>query len=635
MYGSNVLPRASQRTPNALRLFILAAMAALVAACGGSGSATETIPVTETASCNPDDASTFDECGVLYLAVTDGDGDFLSYVVDVVSLSLQRDDGTTIEVLPNVARVDFSDYVELTEFVSAANVPPGTYVSGTIRLDYSTAEVFVESNGEAVSAAVVDSTGTSLDQVDLEIMLPERDQLTLRRGLPSLLLIDFDLAASHTVDLTTTPAMVVAEPFIVADIEPVDEKDIRVRGPLVSVSMPDSTYTIQLRPFHRRDGNNGQVDVHVVAGTEFEIDGMPYKGEEGLRALDAAGQGTPTRAFGTLNVEAREFTATEVLAGSSVPGIDFDAVKGHVIARDGDRLTVRGATIMLTDRDAYFNDNVTVAIGPETAVFKSGHPDELLDTSAISVGQNVLIRGTVTSTDPGNLVLDATTGRVRMYVTRLSGIVNQAVSGQIDIDLSAIGRRRPALFDFTGTGGSVADDADPDNYEVSTGPLNIDSVAAGSPVRAYGFPNAFGFAPPDFEGRTVIDYDSLRATLGIGWTAAGSTAPFLSINPESIVPDPEAYADDARHAVKIGPRLIDLTKIEGGISIIGVDERRTLYGIRGEGSVQLFRSFGDFSEALSTALDGETAARSMYAHGAYDVDTREFAAYTIWVHLLR
>ena len=52
-----------------------------------------------------------------------------------------------------------------------------------------------------------------------------------------------------------------------------------------------------------------------------------YVGVEGLRALDAAGQGTPTVAGGTLNVAERTFTASIVLAGSSVPGIDRDAVR--------------------------------------------------------------------------------------------------------------------------------------------------------------------------------------------------------------------------------------------------------------------------------------------------------------------
>ena len=38
---------------------------------------------------------------------------------------------------------------DLTELVTASLVPPGAYVAGTIRLDYSAADVFVEAAGDA------------------------------------------------------------------------------------------------------------------------------------------------------------------------------------------------------------------------------------------------------------------------------------------------------------------------------------------------------------------------------------------------------------------------------------------------------------------------------------------------------
>ena len=61
-----------------------------------------------------------------------------------------------------------------------------------------------------------------------------------------------------------------------------------------------------------------------------------------------------------------------VLAGSSVPGIDRDAVIGNVIKRDGNLLTIRGATIIGSDRRMHFHDDVVVEIGPATSVFKDG-----------------------------------------------------------------------------------------------------------------------------------------------------------------------------------------------------------------------------------------------------------------------
>ncbi|MEM1262635.1 MAG: hypothetical protein AAGH76_09575, partial [Pseudomonadota bacterium] len=414
--------------------------------------------------------------------------------------------------------------------------------------------------------------------------------------------------------------------------EPVDEKDVRVRGPLVDVNTAESTYDVQLRPFFRRDGDFGVVSVNVTDDTVYEIDGEAFLGTTGLDAMALLASGAPTRAIGTLDVDARSFTATEVLAGSSVPGSTADAVRGHVTSRNGNTFTVIGATILRSDRDAYFNDTVTVTVGDDTRVVSGG---EATTIGAISVGQRVWIRGEVTPGLQGGLAIDATNGSVRLIRTRLSGMIVAANPGQLDLDLTAIGGRRPAMFDFAGTGADPSTNADPDNYEIATGPLNVADFAAGAPAVAYGNVNEFGFAPPDFVGRTLVDLDALRASLGIGWTAEGSTAPFLSISSDGLVPDPEAFAMDARQTIKIGPRIVSLGDIDGGITITGSDARRTLYGIRDGDSVQLYRDFADFTDAVATSLDGSTAARSLSAQGSYATDTQVFSAKTLWLTLLR
>ena len=461
---------------NLLARWLLITLTASMAACGGGGGSSApvaTTPPADTATCDPDDATTADQCGVLYLAVTDADGDFLSYSVDVTSLTLQRANGDTVEALPNSSRIDFTDYVELTEFVSARNLPPGVYVAGSITLDYANAEIMIEKDGAAVPALVTDADGNPATTLTLDVTLADQDQLRLTRGLSSLLVVDFDLGASHTVDLTADPVTAAAEPIIVADIEPVDEKDVRVRGPLVDVDEAASLYTVQLRPFYLRQGDYGVVDVNVSDDTEYEIDGVAYLGTDGLAALALTDSGTPTRAIGTLNVDDRSFTAIEVLAGSSVPGATRDAVRGHVTSRTGNTLTVIGAAIIPSDRARFFNETVTVTIGDDTKVFSRG-TDALLPTSAISVGQNVFIRGDVADTAADVITIDATAGSVRLVRTRVSGMVVSANPGQVDLDLASIGGRRPELFDFSGTGPDALSDADPDNYEIATATLNLD-----------------------------------------------------------------------------------------------------------------------------------------------------------------
>lgn len=627
--------------PN-IRTALLLLSALFVTACGG-GSSTSAIPDNpQVAACDPTQAATFDECGTVLVGFTDADGDFLNYTIDVIKLTLETANGRTVEVLPQQTRINFTDYVDLTELVSAATVPPATYVSGIISLDYTDSEVFVESGDLSKAAIVTDADGTPLQQVDLKIVLSNRDQLTVVRRRTALLQLDFDLEASHDVNIVPTPAIAVAEHFILAEVRPVDEKDIRVRGPLLAVNEAEMNYVIALRPFHDRAGDFGRFTVNIGDDTEFEVDGTLFVGGEGLRALSAAGQGTPTIAKGTLTLAERRFVADQVLAGSSVPGSDLDAVVGNIIKRDGNFLTVRGATIIprdtATDRRAYFHDDVVVEVGPNTKVFKDGYRNSDLSIAALSIGQRVSIRGnqSTPTTDAlaPQVLFDATEGAARMHVTHLAGIVNTVVPGQTDITLYAIDRRRAQIFDFTGTGASEDLDANPDNYEIATGNLTLADFSAGRPLIAYGFPTAFGTAPPDFDGRTVIDFTDVRSSLGIAWGSAGTIAPFARIGPDGIVLALDNGDIGVRHHVKQGPLLINLLSLGTNTTILPRATDRMLFSIKTADSLRQYSDFGDFIADLTSSLNGSTTARSMYARGNFDVATNTITAYKIGILLL-
>ncbi len=621
------------------RSFLLVAVLAGLAACGGGGGSVAEAPApAPTVACDPADPATADACGTVYLALTDADGDFLHYEVDVRSLTLETANGRVIETLPRATRINFTDYVDLTELVTSATVPPATYIAGAITLDYSAAKVVVEEGDNARDAVVIDEGGTPLSTETFRVELSDRDRLVVTRGRPAFLQLDFDLEASHTVDLVPEPATATAESFIVAEVVPVDEKTIRVRGPVANVNVAEMTYAVAIRPFRDRNGDFGPVTVNVTGDTEFEINGEMSAGAAGLEALEAAGTGTPSVALGTLDLEAREFTAERVLAGSSVPGIENDAVVGNIIARDGNFLTIRGATIMPTDRAAFFRDDVVVEVSEATRVFKDGDRNADVSIADLSIGQRVTIRGcrpdASLNANAPDILFDATEGVVRMHLTTLSGIVNEVLEGETVIELQSLDRRRASIFDFAGTGPTPEEDADPDNYEVATGDLRIADFAAGRPIVAKGFPTAFGAAPPDFTGRTLIDYTDVRSKLGIGWGAEGTTAPFLSIAADGIVLDNANEAIDVRRFIKQGPVLIDLTELSSGTTIVPPAEGRTVYAIKSRDSLRIYTDFADFVDDLVLALDGATPARSMHAHGTYDTDSNVFTAYKLGIHLL-
>src|SRR5690242_9795301 len=210
----------------------LLSLSLLLSACGGGKSDLSSGGGTTTPSGSSCDSSS---CGTAYIGVMDADGDFDSYSVDVVSLSLKKANGSTVDTLPVQPRIDFTDLVDLKEFVTAATIPNGTYVSGTMRLAFTNADIVVDVGGVPTHAVAVDANGAPLTTVDLDIQLDNRHQLTITPGKPALLELDFDLAASNTVDLTKTPVQVMVKPFVVASVDVADTREARVRGPLVSV----------------------------------------------------------------------------------------------------------------------------------------------------------------------------------------------------------------------------------------------------------------------------------------------------------------------------------------------------------------------------------------------------------------
>jgi len=610
-----------------LRLALASLGLLALAACGGgegSGSV-QGSGTTSTSTCASPSG-----CGSVFVALTDADGDFLSYTVDVLSLSLERADGTTVQALPVSTRVDFSQYVDLSEFLTAATVPLGTYVAGTLRLDYTNADITVEAGGQPVAARAVDASGAVLGIRDVRVVLDNRGRLVVAPGRPALLTLDFDLTASNSVNLATTPATVTATPALVASIAPVDEKPLRLRGPLVSVDAAGSSYVADVRPFNHPSARLGQVTVHTDAATSFEINGQLYTGATGLAALATAGAGTPTVAFGTLSTAERRFDATIVHAGTSVPGLSMDVVTGSILSRTGNELVVRGGTIVTPGAAGtaqFVREAIKVRLGTDTRVFKDGsRPAELLGIDALSVGQHIQAFGSVT-TENGQRVLDATQGRVRMHLTHLLGTVATAVPGQLTMQLGTIDGREASAFDFAGTGVNPSVDADPDAYEVATGLLPLDTLAAGDPVRVLGFVTAFGVAPPDFTGRTIADYSEVRSVLAIGW-GAGTTAPFLSLGNDGLLLDLANATIGQRHTLRVGPILRDLLSLPAAPRIVPATGVRTSYVVVAQGTSRMYADFAEFVADLTLRLNGATRLRGLTATGQYDAGQNQFTAQT-------
>jgi hypothetical protein len=557
------------------------------------------------------------ESGDVWVGLTDAAGDFATYTVDVTAITLKKANGVVVETLPLQTTVDFAQYVDMTEFLTAATVPSGFYVAGTLSLDYSNAVIQVENAaGEIVDVdRLIDSDGNPVTSLDVEVKLEEHNRLLIAPGIPANLTLDFDLNVSHRTEFGSEVVSTI-EPVLIAEVDAERPKPHRVRGPLKQVDEAAGSYTVVMRPFHHRlssDERFGTLQVQTTDATLFEIDGQSYTGAAGLSALAAMPAFTATIAVGDLKFGPRRFEATEVYAGSSVPGGDSDVVTGDVVTRSGDILTVKGATLVRSDGSVIFRDQVSVTLGDNTQVKKQLSSGDF-SKDEISVGQRLRVFGTLTETTPGNLVMDASEGLVRMHLTTLRGTVAENSVDGFAMVVDRFSHRKAEAFDFSGTGLTAEQDADPNHYEIDTSSLNTSSFTIAAAMRARGFVTPFGSAPADFTAQTLEDLSALPAVLVVSWDPASAAG--VSIVDQSLLLNLEGMGR-FHHISQAGAR-IDLLGLEGDFMVVQGSNEVGLYSIvQPDGPVALHTSFAAFLADLQSRLNNGAAVRRLLAPGSY------------------
>ncbi len=566
----------------------------------------------------------------LVISLTDAEGDFLSYTVDVLSLKMLKSNGAEVETLPLTTRLDFAQYVEVTEFLTTATVPSGHYTGAQIVLDFSDALITVQdSNGEAITAQVKDADGNSITQMTVDVSFNGERDFVIAPGIPAHITLDFDLDASNAVIINGTESTVVVSPVLVADTILEEPKPHRLRGLLGRVNQAEDLFTVILRPFrHRAQAGFGQLKAHVGDGTVYEIDGRMYAGSEGLAALNALAPASAVIVRGILNIDSRQFRASEVYAGSSVPWGDKDIVRGNVIVRSGNVITVRGATLIRRNGSFAFNDNVSITLNDATTVVKQADVNNDHSIADISVGQRIIVLGKVSDGASLNAGLSMDADHVRMLFTNVGGTVVSA--SPLAVDLQGIDSRRIVLFDFSGTGSDPASDADADYYEVDSGSLSLANIQLGDPVKVRGHVTPFNMAPEDFTAQTILDASNMPAHLVTGF-ADGSINAIISLSESGMVLNLDE-AGDRHHLYRAGIST-DLLSLTGSPLIAPRDSGKGLFVITQGRAVRVYTSYSDFYTALNTALDGTTAVTSVHAHGVFDGNLNELRAAKITLRL--
>ena len=602
----------------------------------------------------------------MVMTMTDAAGDFLSYQVNLVSLQLQKADGTMVETLPATTAVDFVQLISLNEILSARQIPPGEYVAAQVTVDYTNAVIMVDDGtGNGVAVKPVDSTGAALGQLQLMVQLDNKNHLQINAAKTSRIAFDFNLLASNMVDLTAKTVTV--SPVLVASVTPVDNKQIRVRGEIASVDTANSAYTVQVDPFHdHNDDKLSPLTVHTTDTTTFEINGTPFAGAAGLAQLATLPSNTISVAFGAVDPAAMTFTATSVLAGSSVEGGGFDHISGIVIARVGNTLTVHGAHMQDHDNgdnsgsggngddhdgnDNFVAGNSTVMIAAATGVTEQGQSSTTPahTIAEISVGSLIDAFGTASKDGSGKVTVDATAGRVRLDFTQVQGVLNAVGTKQLTIKLNSIDRLPVSLFNFAGTGSASGAASDPTQYVLNTGSLSLTPFSVGGSLMGIGFVAPFGSTPPDFNAVTLAsgsqgdiddndndnDNSGKGAQMDIDWGNSGTTAPFKALDATHLDLDVANASIGGHHRIQVDPQDIDITALASDPSIVAASGV-TQFAITGRHgrATDNFSSFADFEAALAKDLDGTTTALRLTADGQYDPASNTFSARRITILL--
>jgi hypothetical protein len=610
------------------QMFVLIAVGAL-AACGGSGAGMSSpgSSMSGPQACN--------NCGTAMVSLTDAPGDFISYKVNVVSLQLKRSDGTVVETVPRATQVDFAQLVNLSEIISAGQIPEGSYESVSMTLDFSAAVIVVDNGttGVTIAPANVINGATSKPlaapnptQMTLNLTLGSKDDLVITPRVVANLALDFNLALSNNITPSNTaPTTVTVNPVLTASLTPDTTKQIRVRGPLVSADASTNSFIMSVRPFFDSDGSMGQLTVNTTSATAYSINNVSSSGSAGLTQLAALAAGTMIVAYGTWDKTAETFTASNVLAGSSVPGIMHDAAEGTVLSRTGNTFVVANGLIRHEEmEDENFAQTVTVTVGASTTVSEDGQPGSFT-IQDISVGQRLQLSGTLGTDGAGHATLDATSGSARLMLTTVSGMVTAVASNLVTINLAAIDHQAPSRLNFAGTGTSTATDAVATAYSIGVpAALSTTALSSGVPVRFIGFVAPFGQAPPDFNASTLVSYADTLALLDVEWSAPGSTAPFATLSSTQLLIDQTTLQASTEHTIRIGFATLDPSTVSSGLQIVADPSAATLWlaigHIKSE-TGQSFAAFSDLVAALKTGLNGTSAVVRIAARGHYDASS--------------
>jgi hypothetical protein len=606
---------------------------------------------------------------VVTLTSTPSTDNFLAYRVGLTSVQLQNSSGSSsLKILPAGTTVDFVNLLNFSEVLGAVGVAKGSYTSAVMTLDYTNSQIVYDDGSlEGVALTPLNASGAPAGQISVTATLDTTTPFKIALKQSAALAIVFDMGASNLVNLTNKTVTIT--PLVGASANPIDGKQVRIRGPITGVNATNLSFTSGVEPFDANVLSQGTLSITPSDLTTYEINGQPSIGSAGGSGLSSVGSNTLAVSYGTLSATDTitdttaaatsasnvTFNATQVLAGSSVQAAGVDRVTGVVTSRSGNVLSVEAATLVGADgSDTFIPDATIITVGANTVVTTFGQTGaDSLTTQQISVGAVIDAFGTATTSNSGTASLDATAGRVRVDPTTVSALVTAANNnGVIDVNLGFLGGRSISAFDFVGAG--VA----PAQFSVAITALDVTNISVGAPVQFSGFTNAFGAAPPNFTATapavavdpttgilesttanitetSLPDPTIVPAQLVIDW-GSGTAAPFISFTSSTIDLDVHNANIGTRHKIQVGPQFIDVTGLSQDPMIspnASTSAQLFSIGHAVSSTVESFNTYAAFITQLQTELNGTVLATALSATGNYTSSSFAFSATSIALFL--
>jgi hypothetical protein len=558
-------------------------------------------------------------------------GSYTSFAMPISVISLRRTDGQVYSPLTTYELPDFATLGDVSELLAAPAIPAGTYTAASISV--GPPAIHLDVNGKSTLATLVDTSGNPISAgYAVTINFDSNHPLVINAGQSTRLDIELDLAGSTSVNLSGATPVVTLSPFMTATSTPSSTRTVRARGALLTASSGGGNFIVNTRPFLDESSALGALTVHTDGNTTYDINGHTYTGAAGLTALAALPQNVSVISYGTfgsLSTITPVFNASQVYAGTSQEASTVDHLRGFVVARSGDVITLQGATLGTRLGALAFYDTATMSVGDATVVNLDGQPGASgLNKLSVSVGQLIDAAGQASFDSNGILTaVDATQGEVRLQSTPAWGLLNSATAGSLALTLQSMGPYAVAGFDFTGTGTTSASDATPANYVVNTGSLDESGTAAGTLLRLDGGPTPFGSAPPAFTASAVTAGSANESLLQIEWINGGTTAPFVSSGSSGLVVNLADANLGTVHQILTGPATLDLTTLPASPTIVGDTASPIGFALGNQlTAIGVFGSFSSFVPQLTATLNGSNLVRKLTATGHYDPGSNTFTA---------